>query len=78
MRKHLETMETMSAGPGSANLLEESLHLAILGCGERGRRGDGPFNHATGRGYVKGRKGHYNDAIKKNILDNMVHIILLD
>ena len=55
---------------------EESLHLAVLGCGERGRRGDGPFNHATGRGYVKGRKGHYDDAIKKK--NNMVVPIIVE
>ena len=34
----------------------------ILGCAERGRKSDGPFDHMTGRGWVKEQKGHYYDA----------------
>ena len=34
-----------------------------LGCKEKGRPQDGPLNHATGKGWVKGVKGHYHDAL---------------
>ena len=37
----------------------------ILGCAERGRKSDGPFNHKTGRGWVKAQRGHYFDALRK-------------
>ena len=38
---------------------EEDLHLNVLGCRERGREADGFFDHATGTGWVKARKGDY-------------------
>ena len=37
----------------------------VLGAKERGRQRDGPFNHSTGKGWVKGVKGQYADALKK-------------
>ena len=39
-----------------------------LGVPARGRQRDGPFNHATNKGWVKEQKGHYHDGIfnKKN------------
>ena len=42
---------------------EEKYHQLIYGCRERGRQRDGPLDHATGKGWVKGVKGHYHDAI---------------
>ena len=46
----------------------------MLGCRERGRESDGFFNHATGTGWVKARKGDYDDAqhVKKNQVVPMV------
>ena len=40
----------------------------ILGCRGRGRKRDGPFKHATGRGWVVAKKGSYHDAlvVKRN------------
>jgi hypothetical protein len=55
---------------------EEHLHLDIYGCAKRGRRADGPFNHATGRGYVEAKKGHYDDGIKKK--NNMVVAVVVE
>ena len=47
---------------------EEALLAEIIGVHKRGRPADGPFDHATGTGWVKERKGYYHDAItnKKN------------
>ena len=42
---------------------EEKYRVLTLGCKERGRQRDGPLNHATGKGWVKGVKGHYHDAL---------------
>ena len=42
---------------------EESYRVMILGCKERGRKQDGPFDHTTGKGWVKGVRGHYYDAL---------------
>ena len=46
-----------------------------LGCAPRGRPTDGPFNHKTGKGYVKGKKGAYHDAlfVKRNRVDLLLH-----
>ena len=44
---------------------EEALTRTILGVRARGRKRDGPFNHATGRGWVKAHAGDYYDAIVK-------------
>ena len=45
---------------------EEEYRVMILGCAERGRKSDGPFNHETGRGWVKFQRGHYFDALRKH------------
>ena len=37
----------------------------MLGCKPRGRQRDGAFDHATGRGWVKGSAGQYADALRK-------------
>ena len=53
---------------------EEKYRLQILGVKARGRRCDGPLNHATGRGWVAAAKGDYHDA-----LDNFkarVHLLV--
>ena len=55
---------------------EESLHLDIYGCRKRGCRADGPFNHATGRGYVEPKTGYYDDAITKK--NNMVIAVIVE
>ena len=69
---------TRSAGKGSAEHggkpgsvghwygfgnTEEPYRVGILGCRRRGRKRDGPFKHATGKGWVKAAKGSYDDAL---------------
>jgi hypothetical protein len=72
------TIASYSAGNGSASKggahasvghlygfgsTEERYHLMIYGARERGRQQDGPLKHDTGRGWVRGVRGHYHDAI---------------
>ena len=38
---------------------EEDYTLLVQGCGQRGRRADGPFKHDTGKGFVEARPGQY-------------------
>jgi hypothetical protein len=53
---------------------EEPCRVANLGCKPRGRQSGGPFNHDTGKGWVKGKQGEYHDALfNKN---NRVEIVL--
>ena len=42
---------------------EEDYSKMVFGLRQRGRRQDGPFNHDTGKGWVKQSEGHYDDAI---------------
>jgi glycerol-3-phosphate dehydrogenase (NAD+) len=42
---------------------EEEYRTLILGCQEQGRKHQGQLDHATGRGWVKYRKGQYDDAL---------------
>ena len=42
---------------------EEFLRVTVLGCAAHGRESDGPFNHATGKGWVAEQRGDYYDAI---------------
>ena len=42
---------------------EERYRNGILGVKQKGRKCEGPFNHATGRGYVKAQKGKYRHAL---------------
>ena len=44
---------------------EEKLVVQNLGVAERGLRGDGHFDHATGVGRVEAQKGRYADALRK-------------
>ena len=39
---------------------EEEYTLLVQGCGQRGRRADGPFKHDTGTGFVAPRPGQYS------------------
>ena len=54
---------------------EEQCRLDNLGCKPRGRACDGPFNHKTGKGHVKGVKGFYHDAQfkKRNRVEVLLH-----
>ena len=54
---------------------EDQCRIDNLGCAPRGRPTDGPFNHKTGKGYVKGKKGDYHDAlfVKRNRVDLLLH-----
>ena len=44
---------------------EEEYRTMILGCAARGAPSDGPFDHATGKGWVAQHDGHYKDALLK-------------
>jgi hypothetical protein len=55
---------------------EELLHVGALGCPERGSSGDGPFNHSSGRGWVKKKVGDYVDALDKK--NNQVALLLVE
>jgi hypothetical protein len=44
---------------------EEPYRVLVLGCKKRGAKSQGPFNHYTGRGYVKAMAGQYADALSK-------------
>ena len=44
---------------------EEWYRIKILGVKARGREGhDRPFDHSTGRGWVRGKRGAYYDALR--------------
>ena len=50
---------------------EEEYSLLVLGCkGRGGQAGDTPFDHATGKGWVRERRGQYYDALfnKRNLV----------
>ena len=46
-------------------ITEEKYRVLILGCRRRGRKRDGAFDHATGKGWVAAKKGAYHDALTK-------------
>ena len=54
---------------------EERLRLENLGCDERGHPSQGPLDHATGRGWVRGRRGLYHDAlhVKRSVVEVVLH-----
>ena len=54
---------------------EGEARIANLGCKARGRPGDGPFDHKTGKGHVKFKKGEYHDAltVKRNEVCLLLH-----
>ena len=57
---------------------DESYRLGIVGCRKRGRKRDGAFDHATGKGWVAANTGKpkppsYADAVSKgNIVKPMI------
>ena len=55
------------------NTLDQTL-LKVLGCKERGHKSQGPLVHATGKGWVKGHKGQYYDAL--HVKNGIVKICL--
>ena len=55
---------------------EDQCRIDNLGCAPRGRPTDGPFNHKTGKGYVKGKKGDYHDALRHK--NNQVALLLVE
>ena len=42
---------------------EEDFRVQVYGTPRIGRKRDGPFDHSTGRGWVRRRRGSYFDAI---------------
>jgi len=54
---------------------EEQCRVDNLGCAPRGRPTDGPLNHKTGKGWVKGKRGDYFDAlfVKRNPVEVLLH-----
>ena len=66
---------TLNGGEYAFGNTEEPLRLENLGCAERGRKEDGNFNHNTARGWVRGRRGLYTDALvaKRNVVDLLLH-----
>ena len=54
---------------------EEEMLVKVFGCKERGRQTDGPFDHATGKGWVQKQVGQYDDAINKR---NQVNMLLVE
>ena len=54
---------------------EEKYRVKVFGCKERGRPRDGPFDHSTGKGWVKHVEGDYPDRHAKG---SRLDIILLE
>ena len=52
-----------SATSSPSGTQRSGLHRDILGCRERDRPADPPFDHNTGKGHVAFHKGDYYDAI---------------
>ena len=55
-------MSPIAQDPFEGRMMVLAIKLTF-GLRERGRQADGPFDHKTGTGWVKARKGHYHDAI---------------
>ena len=55
---------------------EEGLRIDVYGVKGRGREGDKPYDHRTGRGWVKPRKGSYHDAI--HVKKTRVNLMLVE
>ena len=51
---------------------EEQYMSIVFGCKERGRRSEGPFDHGTGKGWVKAKDGQYKDALNKRTQVNLM------
>ncbi|EOD28482.1 hypothetical protein EMIHUDRAFT_204370 [Emiliania huxleyi CCMP1516] len=52
-----------------ASFIPQLNHFVVLGCKERGHKSQGPLVHATGKGWVKGHKGQYYDALHRIIFN---------
>ena len=85
------TTKTRKAGKGSAKNggnpescghqvafgnTEEFYRREVFGLKGRGRARDGPFNHKTGRGWVKAHKGTYHDAL--HVKKSRVSLMLVE
>jgi hypothetical protein len=85
------TTKTRKAGKGSAKNggnpescghqvafgnTEEFYRREVFGLKGRGRERDGPFNHRTGRGWVKAHKGTYHDAL--HVKKSRVSLMLVE
>ena len=57
---------------GTTVLSRAGVKCVVLGCQERGKPSDGPFDHATGKGWVKGVQGQYADAMRRRTQVNVV------
>ena len=55
---------------------EESLRRTVLGCRKRGVPADGPYDHASGRGFVDFHPGDYYDALRRK--NNQVVLLLVE
>ena len=42
---------------------EEPYELMVFGTEGKGKKGDAPMDHTTGRGWVKSKRGQYYDAL---------------
>ena len=54
---------------------EEQYTLLVQGCDERGASTERPFDHATGKGWARARRGQYHDATK-NKNNQVVELIV--
>ena len=54
---------------------EEHLRVVNLGCPQRGRPSDPPFDHTSGAGYVAPHTGVYDDAIR--VKNNSVQLAII-
>ena len=51
---------------------EEPYELMAFGTAGKGSKGDAPFEHTTGRGWVKSKRGQYYDALHvKRCIENI-------
>ena len=55
---------------------EENLRRTVLGCRKRGVPADGPYDHASGRGFVDFHPGDYYDALRRK--NNQVVLLLVE
>ena len=55
---------------------EEVLRATVYGLKGRGRKGDEPFDHGKGHGWVKPKKGLYHDAI--HVKKTRVNLMLVE
>jgi glycerol-3-phosphate dehydrogenase (NAD+) len=82
-QKYLAGVGTAQAGgvPATAGHLyafgstQEHYELDVLGAPERGRQRDGPFDHTTGRGWVKAKVGGYDDAINNKRTKTVLFLV---